>query len=35
MTPSDIPKQFQGITFEPFSDDLWGISPPNYEFLTT
>jgi hypothetical protein len=30
MTASDIPIQFQSITYEPFSDSNWGIASPNY-----
>lgn len=33
MTTSDIPQQFQGITYDPFSDNNWGIAQPNYERL--
>lgn len=33
MTASDIPVQFQSITYEPFSDVNWGIAAPNYNQL--
>jgi len=33
MTASDIPVQFQSITYEPYSDSNWGIALPNYNQL--
>lgn len=35
LTSSDIPNQFQSVSYQPFSDSDWGISYPNFETIVS
>ena len=35
MTPSDLPEQFENVTYSPYSDTNWGIAMPNYNDLVS
>lgn len=35
LTSSDVENQFQFVSYQPFSDNNWGISSPNLDTLLT